>query len=125
MRISDWSSDVCSSDLALTQIDKLEVPIGILSGLIGGNFYNRFAAIALPEYLAFFGGRRFVPIASGVAGLLLAAVIGYGYAHISGAIDAASRTVVESGGAGLFVYGVLNRLLIVHGLHPFINNAAW
>src|SRR3546814_6434160 len=78
MRISDWSSDVCSSDLApadvgagwpeaaaalagknwaLTQIDKLEVPIGILSGLIGGNFYNRFAAIALPEYLAFFGGR--------------------------------------------------------------------
>ena len=110
---------------ALTQIDKLEVPIGILSGLIGGNFYNRFAAIALPEYLAFFGGRRFVPIASGVAGLLLAAVIGYGYAHISGAIDAASRTVVESGGAGLFVYGVLNRLLIVTGLHHIINNAAW
>src|SRR3546814_9181188 len=48
---------------ALTQIDKLEVPIGILSGLLGGNFYNRFAAIALPDYLAFFGGRRFVPIA--------------------------------------------------------------
>jgi len=110
---------------ALTQIDKLEVPIGILSGLIGGNFYNRFATIALPEYLAFFGGRRFVPIASGVAGLLLAAVIGYGYAHISGAIDAASQTVVESGSAGLFVYGVLNRLLIVTGLHHIINNAAW
>ena len=110
---------------ALTQIDKLEVPIGILSGLIGGNFYNRFATIALPEYLAFFGGRRFVPIASGVAGLLLAAVLGYGYAHISGAIDTASRTVVESGGAGLFVYGVLNRLLIVTGLHHIINNAAW
>lgn len=110
---------------ALTQIDKLEVPIGILSGLIGGHFYNRFAAIALPEYLAFFGGRRFVPIASGVAGLLLAAVVGYGYAHISGAIDAASRTVVESGGAGLFVYGALNRLLIVTGLHHIINNAAW
>src|SRR3546814_10095292 len=110
---------------ALTQIDKLEVPIGILSGLIGGNFYNRFAAIALPEYLAFLGGRRFVPIASGVAGLLLAAVIGYGYAHISGAIDAASRTVGERGGAGLFVYGGLNRLLIVTGLHHIINNAAW
>ena len=52
-------------------------------------------------------------------------MIGYGYAHISGAIDAASRTVVESGGAGLFVYGVLNRLLIVTGLHHIINNAAW
>lgn len=116
---------LATKNWALTQIDKLEVPIGILSGLIGGNFYNRFATIALPEYLAFFGGRRFVPIASGVAGLLLAAVIGYGFAHISGAIDAASRTVVESGGAGLFVYGVLNRLLIVTGLHHIINNAAW
>lgn len=110
---------------ALAQVDKLEVPIGIVSGLIGGQFYNRFATIALPEYLAFFGGRRFVPIASGVAGLLLAALVGYGYAHISGAIDAVSRTIVESGGAGLFVYGTLNRLLIVTGLHHIINNAAW
>jgi len=123
--LPEAAAALAAKNWALTQIDKLEVPIGILSGLIGGNFYNRFATIALPEYLAFFGGRRFVPIASGVAGLLLAAVLGYGYAHISGAIDAASRTVVESGGAGLFVYGVLNRLLIVTGLHHIINNAAW
>src|SRR3546814_20054627 len=90
-----------------------------------GDCETRFAAVALPEYLACVGGRRCVPWARGVAGLLLAAVIGYGYAHIGGAIDAASRTVVESGGAGLFVYGVLNRLLIVTGLHHIINNAAW
>jgi N-acetylglucosamine PTS system EIICBA or EIICB component len=122
--LPEAAAALAAKNWALTQIDKLEVPIGILSGLIGGNFYNRFATIALPEYLAFFGGRRFVPIASGVAGLLLAAVLGYGYAHISGAIDAASP-VVESGGAGLFVYGVLNRLLIVTGLHHIINNAAW
>jgi PTS system N-acetylglucosamine-specific IIC component len=123
--LPEAAAALAAKNWALTQIDKLEVPIGILSGLIGGNFYNRFATIALPEYLAFFGGRRFVPIAAGVAGLLLAAAIGYGYAHISGAIDAASRTVVESGGTGLFVYGVLNRLLIVTGLHHIINNAAW
>ncbi|MHA4836165.1 N-acetylglucosamine-specific PTS transporter subunit IIBC [Sphingopyxis sp. MSC1_008] len=123
--LPEAAAALAAKNWALTQIDKLEVPIGILSGLIGGNFYNRFATIALPEYLAFFGGRRFVPIASGVAGLLLAAVIGYGYAHISGAIDSASRTVVESGSAGLFVYGALNRLLIVTGLHHIINNAAW
>lgn len=123
--LPEAAAALAAKNWALTQIDKLEVPIGILSGLIGGNFYNRFATIALPEYLAFFGGRRFVPIAAGVAGLLLAFVIGYGYAHISGAIDAASRTVVESGGTGLFVYGVLNRLLIVTGLHHIINNAAW
>lgn len=123
--LPEAAAALAAKNWALTQIDKLEVPIGILSGLIGGNFYNRFATIAFPEYLAFFGGRRFVPIASGVAGLLLAAVLGYGYAHISGAIDTASRPVVESGGAGLFIYGVLNRLLIVTGLHHIINNAAW
>ncbi|OHD10151.1 N-acetylglucosamine-specific PTS transporter subunit IIBC [Sphingopyxis sp. RIFCSPHIGHO2_12_FULL_65_19] len=110
---------------AVGLIDRLEVPVGIVSGLIAGHFYNRFATIALPEYLAFFGGRRFVPIASGVAGLLLAALVGYSYAHISGAIDTASRAVVASGEIGLFVYGALNRLLIVTGLHHIINNAAW
>lgn len=107
------------------QIDKLAVPIGIISGLIGGNFYNRFATIALPEYLAFFGGRRFVPIASGLAGLVLAGLVGLGFASISAAIDAASRAILGSGGFGLFVYGVLNRLLIVTGLHHILNNVAW
>src|SRR3546814_18590395 len=68
-------------------------------------------------YTTLFRSRRFVPIASGVAGLLLAVVVGYGYAHISGAIDSAGRVVVESGGFGLFLYGAPNRMLIVTGLH--------
>lgn len=104
---------------------KLDVPIGILSGLIGGNFYNRFATIALPEYLAFFGGRRFVPIAAGVAGLALAAILGASYGAVNAAIDGASRAIVDAGGIGLFAYGVLNRLLLVTGLHHIINNIAW
>ena len=107
------------------QITRLQVPIGIISGLIGGNFYNWFSGIKLPEYLAFFGGRRFVPIASGFAGLAVAAVIGLGYGGISAAVDTASQSIVASGGFGLFVYGTLNRLLIVTGLHHIINNVAW
>ncbi|APR52197.1 PTS N-acetyl-D-glucosamine transporter [Sphingomonas koreensis] len=123
--LPDAAGKVVAQAWATGQIDRLEVPIGIISGLIGGKFYNRFATIALPEYLAFFGGRRFVPIAAGIAGLLLAGVLGYGYAHISSALDAASHAVVESGGAGMFVYGVLNRLLLVTGLHHLLNNVAW
>lgn len=123
--LPDAAAKVVAQAWATGQIDRLEVPIGIISGLIGGKFYNRFATIALPEYLAFFGGRRFVPIAAGIAGLLLAGVLGYGYAHISSALDAASHAVVESGGAGMFVYGVLNRLLLVTGLHHLLNNVAW
>ncbi|CAN7288522.1 N-acetylglucosamine-specific PTS transporter subunit IIBC [Phenylobacterium sp. LjRoot164] len=106
-------------------IAKVSVPIGILSGLIGGQFYNRFSNIKLPEYLAFFGGRRFVPIVAGLAGLILGALVGFTYEGLNAGMDAASRGIVGSGEAGLFVYGVLNRALIITGLHHILNNIAW
>jgi PTS system N-acetylglucosamine-specific IIC component len=106
-------------------IARLDVPIGIVSGLIGGNFYNRYSAMKLPEYLAFFGGRRFVPIASGLAGLVLACVVGFGFGPLAAGIDGLSRGLAESGGLGLFVFGLLNRLLLVTGLHHVVNNLVW
>ncbi len=106
-------------------IDRLEVPIGILSGLVGGLFYNRFATFKLPDYLAFFGGRRFVPIIAGIAGLGIALVLGLSYAPINAGMDALSNGVVAAGGFGLFAFGVLNRLLLVTGLHHILNNVAY
>jgi PTS system N-acetylglucosamine-specific IIC component len=103
----------------------LEVPIGILSGLAGGLLYNRFADIRLPGYLAFFGGRRFVPIVSGLFGLMLAALVGAGYTSIAWGIDALGHAVTGSGPLGLFAYGVANRLLLVTGLHHILNNIPW
>jgi N-acetylglucosamine PTS system EIICBA or EIICB component len=107
------------------ELSKLSVPAGILSGLIAGALYNRFSNIQLPSYLAFFGGRRFVPIASGFAGLALAALFGWEWQGLESGIDLLSRSVVQAGAFGLFVYGVLNRILIVTGLHHIINNIAW
>ncbi|MES2336891.1 MAG: N-acetylglucosamine-specific PTS transporter subunit IIBC [Pseudomonadota bacterium] len=106
-------------------IAKLQVPIGILSGLVGGIFYNRFATFKLPDYLAFFGGRRFVPIIAGVAGLVIALILGLSYAAVNAAIDGLSTAVVAAGGWGLFAFGVLNRLLLVTGLHHILNNIAY
>ncbi len=106
-------------------ISKLSIPIGILSGLIAGALYNRFGDIRLPEYLAFFGGRRFVPIASGVCGLLLAVIFGFGWPYANTALDQLSRAVLGAGELGLFAYGLLNRLLLVTGLHHILNNVAW
>jgi PTS system N-acetylglucosamine-specific IIC component len=40
-------------------------------------------------------------------------------------MDAMSRSVLGAGELGLFAYGVLNRALIVTGLHHIINNLAW
>ena len=118
------------NDLAIAahkarQLSKLSVPIGIISGLISGALYNRYSDIRLPSYLAFFGGRRFVPIAAGCAGLVVAAVFGLGWSYLEHGMDALSRGILSAGELGLFVYGVLNRLLIVTGLHHILNNVAW
>jgi PTS system N-acetylglucosamine-specific IIC component len=119
------SADLAADAWRTKAIGKLSVPIGILSGLAAGGLYNRYATIKLPDYLAFFGGRRFVPILCGVAGLVLAAAVGSAYASINAGMDGLSRLVIGSGEAGLFVYGVLNRLLLVTGLHHILNNVAW
>ncbi|HEX7060708.1 MAG TPA: N-acetylglucosamine-specific PTS transporter subunit IIBC [Woeseiaceae bacterium] len=107
------------------RLAKLSVPAGILSGIAAGWLYNRYSDIRLPDYLAFFGGRRFVPIASGIAGLVLAAAFGLGWPALENGMDTASRAVLGTGEAGLFLYGVLNRVLIVTGLHHILNNIAW
>ena len=104
---------------------KLNVPIGILCGVISGLLYNRFSNIRLPDFLAFFGGRRFVPILSGVAGLLLAGLFGSFWGEAETWITAGSNAVVGAGEIGLFLYGALNRLLIVTGMHHILNNVAW
>ena len=107
------------------ELKTLTVPAGILCGLLGGTLYNRCHRINLPAYLAFFGGRRFVPIVSGVAALALAAAFGLEWQRLELGMDALSRAVLAAGPWGLFGYGVLNRLLIVTGLHHVINSIAW
>ena len=48
---------------------------GILCGLIAAVLWQRYYRISLPPYLAFFGGRRFVPIVTGFATLVLAVLL--------------------------------------------------
>jgi PTS system N-acetylglucosamine-specific IIC component len=123
--LSGQSRDLAIAAYKAHELGKLSVPVGILSGLIAGALYNRFSNIRLPSYLAFFGGRRFVPIASGFAGLILAAIFGWEWQHVETAMDTLSRSVLHAGAWGLFAYGVLNRILIVTGLHHIVNNIAW
>ena len=98
---------------------------GIVSGLMAGALYNRFKDIKLPEYLAFFGGRRFVPIVTGFAAVALGALFGVIWPPIQEGINSLGVLLLESGSLGAFIFGVLNRLLIVTGLHHILNNMAW
>ncbi|MEJ8673516.1 N-acetylglucosamine-specific PTS transporter subunit IIBC [Chromobacterium amazonense] len=98
---------------------------GILSGLIAGYLYNRYKDIKLPSYLAFFGGKRFVPIVTGFGMLVLGAVLGYVWPPVQHGIDAVGKWLIATGEVGVFFYGVLNRVLIVTGLHHILNNIVW
>lgn len=98
---------------------------GIISGLVAGTLYNRFKDIALPQYLAFFGGRRFVPIVTGLAALGLGVLFGLIWPPVQNVIDNLGNLLVGSGSLGAFAFGVLNRLLIVTGLHHILNNLMW
>ncbi|WP_085747013.1 N-acetylglucosamine-specific PTS transporter subunit IIBC [Pseudomonas sp. R45(2017)] len=98
---------------------------GIVSGLMAGALYNRFKDIKLPEYLAFFGGRRFAPIVTGFSAVGLGVLFGYIWPPIQHGINSFGTLLMESGSFGAFVFGVFNRLLIVTGLHHILNNMAW
>ncbi|WP_109479324.1 N-acetylglucosamine-specific PTS transporter subunit IIBC [Paraburkholderia sp. C35] len=107
--------------------DKLNMGVlsGIIAGIVAGMLYNRYKDIKLPDYLAFFGGKRFVPIVTGLACLVLGIVFGYAWGPVQGAIDAAGHWLTSAGAIGAFVFGLLNRLLLVTGLHHILNSLAW
>ncbi len=123
--LSGRAVDLASAAYRAKELAKLSVPAGLTNGLLAGWLYNRYSNIRLPSYLAFFAGRRFVPIASGVAGIVLALCFGYGFPVLERGMDATSQAVLVSDAFAPFAYGVLNRVLIVTGLHHILNNIAW
>ncbi len=98
---------------------------GIVAGIIAGHAYNRFHSVELPAFLAFFGGKRLVPIMTGLLALIAAVIAGYVWPVIQNGINAFGHAVSNSGAIGQFSYGVLNRALIPVGLHHVLNSIFW
>jgi PTS system N-acetylglucosamine-specific IIC component len=98
---------------------------GILSGVVAGLLYNRYHNIKLPDWLGFFGGKRFVPIITSFVMLVLALIFGYVWPPIQDGINAVGKWIVGAGALGVGIFGFLNRLLIPIGLHHVLNNLVW
>jgi PTS system N-acetylglucosamine-specific IIC component len=98
---------------------------GIIAGIIAGLCYNKFKETVLPDWLQFFGGRRFVPIVTGGWSILIGGGLGLIWPTFQRGLNAAANWMTTSHGAGEFVYGCLNRLLIPFGLHHVINTVVW
>jgi N-acetylglucosamine PTS system EIICBA or EIICB component len=98
---------------------------GIIMGLIAAVLYDRYKEIRLPDYLAFFGGRRFVPIITAFAGMIIGLIAFFVWPPIGRAIDSFGDWIVGAGAFGVFVYGIANRALLPFGLHHIINTLVW
>ncbi|MGP3911931.1 PTS transporter subunit EIIC [Nonomuraea sp. 10N515B] len=104
-------------------------PTGVLGGIVIGItaalLWQRFYRLKLPAWLAFFGGRRSVPIVTAVAALLLGVAFGLLWRPVGDWLTAAGDWLSAHGTAGTGIYGVANRLLIPVGLHHFLNTIVW
>jgi len=95
---------------------------GIIAGILASIMFNRFYRIELLDYLGFFAGKRFVPIATGICAIILGVILSFIWPPIQGVINAFSQwSVNENPEAAGFVYGFVERLLIPFGLHHIWN----
>lgn len=98
---------------------------GIIVGLGTAALHNRFYKIKLPQVLSFFGGTRFVPIVTSVAYLIVGIVMFYVWPVVQLGIAQLGSLVLESGYAGTWIYGILERALIPFGLHHVFYMPFW
>jgi PTS system N-acetylglucosamine-specific IIC component len=98
---------------------------GIVIGLTAALLYQKYYRIKLPPYLAFFGGRRFVPIITAGAAIIIAVIGALLYHFFDIGLTSVAEFVSGSAVLGGFVYGTANRLLVPLGLHHLLNSPLW
>ncbi|MDO5089085.1 MAG: N-acetylglucosamine-specific PTS transporter subunit IIBC [Leptotrichiaceae bacterium] len=99
--------------------------IGILSGVIAAEIYNKFYKTQLPMALAFFSGKRLVPILTATAMLALSPILFFAWPVIFGGLVTFGESFLKLGPLGAGIFGFLNRLLIPLGLHHALNAVFW
>lgn len=98
---------------------------GIIVGLGVGALHNRFYKIQLPQVISFFGGTRFVPIISSVTYLLVGVLMFFIWPTVQLGISKLGALVLDSGYAGTWIYGLIERVLIPFGLHHVFYMPFW
>ena len=99
--------------------------IGILAGIIGGICYNKFRSTKLPDFLAFFSGKRSVAIVTALVSIVVSAILLFVWPIIFSGLVALGNGITKMDAVGAGIYAFLNRLLIPTGLHHALNNVFW
>lgn len=99
--------------------------VGIIAGFVGGIVYNKYYNFRkLPEALAFFNGKRFVPLAIIFYSTIVALVMALIWPVVQAGINAFGIWIAGSSATSPilapFIYGTLERLLLPFGLHHML-----
>lgn len=95
---------------------------GIIIGAVAAMLFNRYYRIELPAYLGFFAGKRFVPIATGIAAIAVGVILSLIWPPVQNGIDVFSHWAADNDPRmAATVYGFIERLLIPFGLHHIWN----
>ncbi|MGC5326831.1 N-acetylglucosamine-specific PTS transporter subunit IIBC [Brevibacillus sp. SYSU BS000544] len=109
--------------------DDAKLNMGVLGGILAGGIaaymYNKYHDIKLPDWLGFFGGKRFVPIVTSLSMVIIGLLFGLIWGPIQVGLDNFGNWIVSLGAAGAALFGFFNRLLIPFGLHHVLNAIAW
>ena len=123
--VEAWKASDPFKVAAFDAINNKNVLIGILSGLLGGKAYDRFHSTKLPDFLAFFSGRRLVPIMASVYALIASVILLFLWPMIYAGLATFGEFLLGLGPVGAGIYGFANRLLIPTGLHHALNQVFW
>lgn len=99
--------------------------VGILMGILTAEIYNRFSHVELHKALAFFSGKRLIPILTSFAGILVAFVLMFVWPLVYNGLVHFGESIQGMGATGAGIYAFFNRLLIPVGLHHALNSVFW
>lgn len=99
---------------------------GVIVGLLASYLYNKYYTIELPPYLGFFAGKRFVPIVTAAASLILGIAMAFIWPLVQHGLNVVSQSMLESNlTLTTFVFGIIERSLIPFGLHHIFYSPFW
>ena len=133
VQVGPWNQGIKLCDIPTQTPINYGVLGGIIIGVVAALLWQRYYRIKLPDWLAFFGGRRFVPIVTSGAALIIALVMSGLYPafnwlindQLGGWLIDAGNSKGAAGALAVFVFGTVNRLLIPFGLHHLLNSLPW
>ena len=99
--------------------------VGIIAGFVGGVVYNKYYNFRkLPDALAFFNGKRFVPIMVIIYSVVISFILAIVWPFVQTGINDFGIWIANSADTSPilapFIYGTLERLLLPFGLHHML-----